>query len=320
MKDLIRYEFKKLLTLDKLIIVLIFILLSVAFTTYSVYTSDYSEAFKEDKVIFERRLENTGRIITEIERRIEERGINAAVKVTSLELTALSKEKAKLEVWTGRDPIPYSKSIYEVVKAGARNNLIFLVIAFVLSDIFSKEHRRNVISLILSSKVDRWRIYLSKLISTLSVSLFIVAVYFMFLGALGAVFFGIGDGNLPVYSLKGYMGSTIVITIKEYIFYEISIFLLLSLLSGIIAMTTSAIYRNHITPIVMVFLVIYIAGSVTSVYDFKEIFITHFRYKERFAGELFGYSLGYSMVNIVFYSCLFALVAYRKFRKKEISC
>ncbi|MDQ0205445.1 ABC transporter permease [Alkalicoccobacillus murimartini] len=205
-------------------------------------------------------------------------------------------------------------------------NLILLVGVFVIvvsATIISTEFKQGTIKLLLIRPPSRLAILVSKYITVILYSLFLLSILFISSFILGSIFFGFEEKYSNVILLNGelYEQSPIISLIITYLSNSINFVMLVTL-----AFAISSIFRSD-TIAIALSLIGYIMGAtatgiLTIFYDWpKYILFTNTNLSQYFSSTgppVEGMTIGFSIVILVIYWVLFLGIAAILFQKKEI--
>ncbi|MBW7459742.1 ABC transporter permease, partial [Paenibacillus sepulcri] len=211
------------------------------------------------------------------------------------------------------------------------NLLLPLMMMIVAADIVSSEYSAGTIKVLLTRKVMRWRILLSKYLAlTLSVSL-IITLFGLLSTLISGVVFGFQGWTAPVLTgfsvSNGLLDASGVHTLPQwqFIIMELGLAWFVSLIVATITFMLSVLFRS--TAAVMgVMLACLIAGTILSAMvesweSAKYLFMVNLQligYLEEAAPPVEGMSLGFSLLVLLVWGASALAVAFITFTKRDV--
>ncbi|RLQ98107.1 ABC transporter permease [Falsibacillus albus] len=210
--------------------------------------------------------------------------------------------------------------------AGASDLISFigLFTIIVAASIVASEFNWGTIKLLLIRPISRWRILLSKYITTILFGLSLLFILFVVTGLLGLILFGTGEGShayLAYASGKVVEQSMLLHLVKTYLFGSIDLLMLATM-----AFMISAVFRNSSLAIgISIFLLF--SGSifttlVASKFDWAKYILfanTDLTVYSDGVPLVKGMTLGFSVTVLIIYFIVFLALAFGVFSKRDVA-
>lgn len=204
-------------------------------------------------------------------------------------------------------------------------SLVGLLVIIVASGIVANEFSRGTIKNLLIKPYKRWKILLSKYITTILLLLFMLAILFVGSALIGVILFGTGDAahntHLAYANGKVVEQSLLIYLIKAYLLNSLSVFMLTTM-----AFMISAVFRISGLAIGISIFLLMSGGTITNLLASKFEWPKYSLFANTNLMQYMdgtplveGMTMSFSIAMMAIYFVLFLLLAVVFFTKRDIA-
>ncbi len=187
----------------------------------------------------------------------------------------------------------------------------------------ASEFSTGTIKLLLIRPVMRWKILLSKYISTLSSALAMLVILFVFSFLLGGIMFGFRGASQPYLAYTN--GTVMETNMVLHVFAQYGLACVDMLMLVTLAFMISTVFRNSALAIGLGVFLMFTGNIVVSIFSrygwVKYILFANMNLSQYFDGVpiVEGMTLGFSVIVLLVYFAIFNLISWVTFIKRDVA-